>query len=83
MRTAAQALSVLVFAVLIGGCTSTRVDGSGNVVSESRDVSGITALEFGEDGDLFVEQTGTESLTITADDNVFLDELSQRSVVAG
>ena len=68
MRTAARALSVLVLAVLIGGCA--QVEGSGNVVSESRDVSGITALEFGEDGDLLVEQTGTESLTITADDNL-------------
>ena len=46
------------------------IAGSGNVVTQSREVSGFEAVSFSGVGRLILEQTGTESLTITADDNV-------------
>jgi hypothetical protein len=46
------------------------VKGSGNVVTEERDVSDFTSVSLQGIGDLFVDQTGSESLTITADDNL-------------
>jgi hypothetical protein len=46
------------------------VSGSGNVITESRNVSGFSAVDMSGDGELRIEATGTESLTITADDNL-------------
>jgi len=50
-----------------GGAVST---GSGEVRTESRQVSGFTAVELQGFGDMAIEQTGTESLTIEAEDNI-------------
>ena len=46
------------------------ISGSGNVVTESRDVSGFTAVSLEGLGLLVIDQTGSETLTITADDNL-------------
>jgi hypothetical protein len=60
--------SFIFLTVLIAGCSGVR--GSGKIVTESRNVSGFNAIEFAGDGQLLIEQTGTESLSITADDNI-------------
>ncbi|HEY2384464.1 MAG TPA: head GIN domain-containing protein [Terriglobia bacterium] len=57
-------------AVLTAGCGLSGIRGSGNVVSEPRDVSGFTEVKLNGTGQLTIDQTGTESLTITADDNL-------------
>jgi hypothetical protein len=44
--------------------------GSGNVKTEVRPVSSITAVTLSGAGELIIKQTGTESLTIEADDNL-------------
>jgi hypothetical protein len=44
--------------------------GSGNVVTEPREVSGFTQIRLSGIGTLNVAQTGTESLTISADDDI-------------
>lgn len=46
------------------------VRGSGDVVTESRSVSGIEAIALSGSGTVTVEATGTESLTIEAEDNI-------------
>lgn len=46
------------------------VNGSGNVVTEEREASDFTSVSLQGIGELFVDQTGTESVTITADDNL-------------
>lgn len=46
------------------------VTGSGNVVSEERRVSGFERVSINGIGELIIEQTGEESLTIEAEDNL-------------
>jgi hypothetical protein len=48
----------------------TRVTGSGKVVTESRNVSGFSGLTMNGAGKVSVEWTGTEALSVTADDNL-------------
>lgn len=47
-----------------------RITGSGNVITESRDVSGFDEVVVLGRGDVFVDVGGTDSLTISADDNL-------------
>src|SRR5262245_21825765 len=56
--------------LLLSSCGFGGIRGSGNVITESREVSGFTAVSFGGSGQLVIEQSGAESLTITADDNL-------------
>jgi hypothetical protein len=56
--------------VLVGGCGSTGTSGSGNVKTETRDVQGFDSVDFSSAGTLTIEQTGTTSLEIQADDDI-------------
>jgi hypothetical protein len=58
---------------LLAGCGVTlpgTTTGSGTVKTETRTVSGFTAVELGGNGDVTVQQNGTESLTISAEENL-------------
>lgn len=48
----------------------TTIRGSGIVVTEERTVGGFTSISLEGIGQLVIDQTGSESLTITADDNL-------------
>jgi predicted small secreted protein len=61
-------LFVVALATLLAGCAEVR--GSGDVVTQSREVSGVTSVDLAEDAELYIEVNGTESLTVTADDNL-------------
>jgi Putative auto-transporter adhesin, head GIN domain len=50
------------------GSSGTR--GSGIVKTESRSVSGFSSIAFNSEGKVTVRQTGKESLTISAEDNL-------------
>jgi hypothetical protein len=52
-----------------GGLVRT-IQGSGNVATEPREVSGFTAVALNGVGHLIIDQTGSESMSITADDNI-------------
>jgi hypothetical protein len=70
-------------ALLAGFCVTAcgpHIVGSGNVVTQSRDVLGFHAVELAGDGRLYIEANGKEGLTITADDNL-MEHL--RSKVSG
>ncbi len=62
--------------VLGAGCgdvtigDGTRTEGSGTIVTESREVSGFDAVRIFGSGDIAIDITGTESLSLTADDNL-------------
>lgn len=58
-----------------------RVRGSGNVISETREVSDFHAIDLSGYGDLIVTQGDTESLIIEADDNLM--EYLESDVVNG
>jgi pimeloyl-ACP methyl ester carboxylesterase len=49
---------------------STRVSGSGKVVKETRNVSGFDGLIIVGTGKINIDRSGTESLSITTDDNL-------------
>ncbi|MCE3553240.1 DUF2807 domain-containing protein [Pseudonocardia sp. RS11V-5] len=52
------------------GTSTTVVTGSGNVRTENRPVSGFDSVEFASAGTVTIEQTGTDSLEIRADDGI-------------
>lgn len=62
--------------VLFGACEIThndvtgRANGSGDLATESRPVGGFTAVSVSGAGHLIIEQTGVESLEITAEDDL-------------
>jgi len=53
-----------------GGCTFKSVAGSGTIVTQTRPVTGFTKVSLSGTGQLVIEQSGSESLAITADDNL-------------
>ena len=56
--------------VLLSACGLRAIRGSGDVVTEDRDVSGFDSLEFAGFGRLIVTQGNEESLSIEVDDNL-------------
>ena len=70
MKVAKCAL-VLSLACSVGACFKTYPSrGSGTIETEARTVNGFTGVELSGNGKLIIEQGDTESLTITADDNL-------------
>lgn len=67
---------MLAAAMVLSGCGvtidfgSNTVRGSGNVISETRSVSGFSQVVINGSGDAQITQTGTESLKIEAEDNI-------------
>jgi hypothetical protein len=65
----------LTFLANCNGCAyeyngGTVVKGSGHLVTEPRPVTGFSAIHVAGSGTVVVDRTGTENLTITADDNL-------------
>lgn len=63
----------LVAAAAVAACDddgAAATAGSGNVVTETRDVSGFEEIDVRGSGEVVVDVTGTESLTVEADDNI-------------
>lgn len=58
----------LLLILLLAGCTI--VSGSGNIVSESREVSDFDAVVLSGSGNLTITQGDREALTVKADDNL-------------
>lgn len=58
----------VLFVALAAGCSS--ANGSGSIKTETRTINGVSSVSLLGDGMLDIEQTGTDSLTITADDNL-------------
>jgi hypothetical protein len=69
-RQSIRTLAVVVAALASAACIRPGVQGSGNVVTEEREVSGFNEIVLGGTGRVEVEVTGTESLTIEAEDNI-------------
>jgi len=69
-----KTLFILTLTILTSGCIFpvryTRVLGSGEMISETRPISGFIAVELNGIGTLIIEQGSKESLEITAEDNI-------------
>lgn len=65
---------IVVLLALFTGCVvnlgGSGVRGSGVVKTETRSVSEFSSIAFNSEGKVTVQQTGKESLTITAEDNL-------------
>src|SRR5215471_5120296 len=62
-------LCLMLTSLLAAGCGPV-VAGSGKITTEPRNVSGFSAVSLNGSGRLVIEQTGSESLTVTGDDNL-------------
>lgn len=60
----------LLVVLVIASSACNIVRGSGDIVSESREVSGFDSIDLSGSGDVIITQGETESLTIETDDNV-------------
>ena len=78
-----QLIPVFLIIFTISACfgSARLVPGSGNVIEESRQVSGISGVNLATIGDLTIELGDTESFSIRADDNLM--EYIDTSVVGG
>jgi hypothetical protein len=65
-----QASLLISCSVISGACVFDSVAGSGKIVTEPRMVSGFSAVSLSGSGQVTIEQTGMESLTVTTDDNL-------------
>lgn len=75
MRTLRITIFMLALLGLLTACAEyggplNIIHGSGNVVTEVRDLSDFTAVSLQGVGRLIIDQTGSESVKITADDNL-------------
>jgi hypothetical protein len=82
-----QRIVTLVLAALVlAGCQMNVTRGSGNVVTETRPVSGYTSVRLAWLGDLAITQGDAEGLTIEAEDNILpliTTEVSGGTLVIG
>ena len=60
----------LLLPLLLSACGLITVHGSGNIVTDSRDVRNFNRVSFGGTSELLLTQSGEESLTVAADDNL-------------
>lgn len=72
MRKAGVLVAAVVAAVSVAACDDIvgSERGSGDVTTDSRDVSGFTEIVVLGSGEVVVDVTGSESLTIEAEDNI-------------
>jgi len=70
----ASLIAVLGIACVVTGCdglgSGPAVRGSGVLASESRDVSGFSQVRVDGSGDVVIDQTGTESVSVEAESNL-------------
>ena len=55
---------------VVTACGATIIKGSGNLITETRQVSNFDSIDLSGSGEVIVTQGGSESLTIETDDNV-------------
>lgn len=62
--------SLILGLLLLTACGLNYVQGSGNVITEERDVSGFNSVNMSGFGEVLITQSNTESLSIETDDNL-------------
>ena len=72
MRKRGLLLVVIMLAAVIvtTACNANIVNGSGDLITETREVSDFNGINLSGSGEVIVTQGDTESLTVETDDNV-------------
>jgi hypothetical protein len=70
MRLPFLVVTLLSIFVMSCGSTQNKIEGSGKVISETREVSGFMGIALESTGDITITQGDTESLSIETDDNI-------------
>src|SRR5712671_8217893 len=65
-----RAWPLMLCSVLMNACIFDSIGGSGKIITEPRTVSGFSKVSLSGSGQVVIEQTGMESLTVTTDDNL-------------
>lgn len=73
MRTRIILTVLLLSAAILSTTACVSVEGSGNVITETREVSGFSGIDLSGSGDVIITQGAEESLTIETDDNIMED----------
>ena len=63
-------LLALAIMLTVAGCNARLVRGSGDLITETRQVGNFDSIELNGVGEVIVTQSGSESLSIETDDNV-------------
>ena len=82
MRRWAPPVVAVALVIVVSACSSPTgsvVAGSGTLRTEFRDVGGFSTIELTGSGNVIIEQNGTESLSIEAEDNLLPDLTSDVS----
>jgi Putative auto-transporter adhesin, head GIN domain len=67
--------------IQFGGFSNETITGSGKLITETRQVSGVSRVDLTIDANLEIQQGSQESLVVTADDNIL--PFLQTNVVGG
>lgn len=71
MRSTRARLAVCLAVALLCACRDWKgIKGSGSVKTETREAAEFNAVSFKAEGDVEIKQTGKESLSVTAEDNL-------------
>jgi hypothetical protein len=70
MRSLLAGLALILTAALVAGCGVTIVNGSGKSITQNRTVADFQYVSLEGLGDIAIVQSGAETLTIEAEDNV-------------
>lgn len=65
-----KTVGLLAVVVLLSACGFQIIRGSGDLVTEARNVSNFDRVSLSGSGEVIVTQSGTESLTVETDDNI-------------
>ena len=63
-------VGVMLVSLLAASCVVKTIEGSGDIETETRQVSGFDSIELSHMGDVYLTQGETEGLTVRADDNL-------------
>ena len=74
MNQTSRLISALGVALALGlgitGCSMETIHGSGKIITKSQPINGVTSIDMSGRGHLVINQNGSESLSITTDDNL-------------
>ena len=62
--------TLILVTLAANACESGWIRGSGNLITESRDISNIDRVDLNGSGNVIITQGGEESLTVETDDNM-------------